>query len=135
VLSWLKIFAQCLTARFDVAAQFALEPAMRVCGVHRVDDIQLQWRRVQSSRETGGMAERDTQVALAKPDATEEDHVGSLFDEVQAKQILDLQPIDLAGPVPFEQIARLEHREAGERDPPGDTAILATMRLTFDPVG
>jgi hypothetical protein len=108
---------------------------MRVCGVHRVDDIHHSGEEYRVAAQTGGMAERDTQVALAEPDATEEDHVGSLFDEVQAKQILDLQPIDLAGPVPFEQIARLEHRESGERDPPRDTAILATMRLTFDPVG
>src|ERR1700676_4263217 len=108
---------------------------MRVCGVHRVYDIDRGGEEYRVAAQTGGMSERDTQMALAEPDAAEEDHVGSLFDEVQAKQILDLQSIDLTGPVPFELIERLEHREAGERDPPGNAAILATMRFPFDQVG
>src|SRR5258708_34890491 len=107
---------------------------MRVCGVYRIDDIDRGGEEYRVAAQTGGMSERDTQMALAEPDATEEDHVGALFDEVQAKQILDLQPIDLAGPIPFELIERLEHREASERDPPSDTAILALMRCTFDHV-
>jgi hypothetical protein len=78
------------------------------------------------------MAECNAQMGFAQPDATEEDHVGPLLDEVQAKQVLDLQAVDLAGPVPFELIERLEHREPGEGDPPGDAAILAPLRFTFD---
>ncbi|KAG0184244.1 hypothetical protein DFQ28_011524 [Apophysomyces sp. BC1034] len=121
--------------RFDVAAQFAFEPALRVCGVHRVDDIYRGGEQHRVATQTGGMAERDTQVAFAEPDATEEDYVGVLFDEVQAKQILDLQAIDLAGPIPFELIERFEHRETGERDAPSDTAILAMMCFTLDQMG
>lgn len=103
---------------------------MRVCGVHRVDDIHRSGEEHRVAAQTGGMTERDTQVALAEPDVAEEDHVGPLFDEAQAKQILDLQSIDLAGPVPFELIERLG---TGKRASATRRAMLRSSRRCASP--
>ena len=69
---------------------------------------------------------------LPRPTVADEDDVGVVLDEAQAKQILDLGPVDLLRPAPVELIQGLEHREAGQSHPPLDTAVFAPVGLAFD---
>ena len=48
------------------------------------------------------------------------------------KQVLDLQAIDLLGPVPLELLEGFQHREAGELDAALDAALLTPMGLAFN---
>ena len=53
-------------------------------------------------------------MGFAQPDTTHNDHVGALFNELQAEQILYLQAIDFARPGPVELLKTLAYREAGK---------------------
>jgi len=55
-----------------------------------------------------------------------------ILDETQAKEILDLRPVDLRRPTPLELIERLEHRQSSQPNAPLDAAIFTGMRLPFD---
>jgi len=43
-------------------------------------------------------------VGLAEADIAEQDGVGFLFDELQAKEVLQLRPVDFLRPAPVELI-------------------------------
>jgi len=55
-----------------------------------------------------------------------------ILDETQAKEILDLRPVDLRRPTPLELIERLEHRQSSQPNSSLDTAIFTRLRLPFD---
>ena len=57
--------------------------------------------------QAGGVAEGDGQVRLAEPDTGDEDGVGLLRDEAEAKEVLYLRAVDLLRPVPLELIKGL----------------------------
>ena len=46
----------------------------------------------------------------------EQDHIGALFDELQAEDVSDLQWVDFLGPVETEVIQGLDHWKTGGLD-------------------
>ena len=76
-----------------------------------------------------GVAQRSHDVTLAQPRVGDEHDVAALLDEVQVKQVLDEQPVDLGGPVPIELIKRLEHGKSGQLDAPLYAAIIPRSGL------
>lgn len=71
-------------------------------------------------------------MAVAQADIGHEDHIALLLNETQAKEILDLRPVDLRRPTPLELIERLEHRQSSQPDSSLDAAIFTRLRLPFD---
>lgn len=105
---------------------------MSLRGGQRVDDIDRGGEEHRVAAQAGRVAERDSEMALAQADGGDEDHVGVVLDEAQAKQVLDLGPVDLLRPVPVELIEALEHREARQSDAPLDAALFAPVGLALD---
>jgi hypothetical protein len=56
-------------------------------------------------------------------------------DELEAEEVLDLEPVDLFGPVPAEGVEGLDDGEAGALDAPGDGAVGAQGGFAFDELG
>ena len=81
------------------------------------------------------VAQRGHEMALAHSGAGDKHDVAALLDEVQVKQVLDQQAVDLGRPVPVELIERLEHGEAGQIDTPLHAAIIVRGGLPVDQFG
>src|ERR1035438_8956845 len=105
---------------------------MRLRRRERVDDIDGGGEEHRVAAQTGGVAEGDTEMAFAKSDVGNEDHVGLVLDEAQAEEVLDLRSVDLPRPAPVELIEGLEYRKAGEPHAALDTAVFAPVGLAFD---
>ena len=54
------------------------------------------------------------------------------MDEIQAKEILDLEPVDLFGPVPIELLKCFDDRKSSGLDPPLDTALTPLIVFALD---
>ncbi|MDZ4123985.1 MAG: hypothetical protein U1E02_07380 [Hydrogenophaga sp.] len=57
------------------------------------------------------------------------------MNELEAKEVLDLEAIDLFGPVPAEGVECLDDGEAGGLDAQGDGAVGAQGGFAFDELG
>ena len=117
---------------FDVVIQCALDTAPGLRAGKRVDDVDGARKQHRVPVQAGSMTQRRHQVALAQTSGGDEDHVGMLGDEVQVKEVLYLQPVDLGGPVPVELVQRLAHREAGVLDAPLHAAVGSGSGLAAD---
>ena len=71
-------------------------------------------------------------MGFAQANQPQEDDVGFFFHELEPEEVLDLEPIDLFGPVPAEALQGFEHREAGVFDPAGQGAVLAGGGFALD---
>jgi hypothetical protein len=74
-------------------------------------------------------------VAFAQADAADEDHVGFILHELEAKKILNLSAVDFAGPVEVELLQKFYDREASLLDTPLGGAILPRLRFTVNELG
>ncbi len=83
----------------------------------------------------GGVTQGGGEVGFAEADETEEDDVGFVVDELEAEEILDLQTVDLLGPVPAEGVEGFDDGEARGLDAPGDAAVGAQGGFAFDELG
>ena len=101
---------------FDVVVQHALDAATGLRSDRCVDDVDGAGEQYRVASQAGRVTQRRHQMALAQSGARDEHDVGVLLDEVQVKQVLDEQSVDLGGPVPVELIKRLEHRESCQVD-------------------
>ena len=57
------------------------------------------------------------------------------MDELEAEEVLDLEAVDLLGPVPAEGVEGFDDGEAGGLDAPGDGAVGAQGGFAFDELG
>ena len=57
------------------------------------------------------------------------------MNELEAKEVLDLEAVDLFGPVPAEGVEGFDDGEAGGLDAPGDGAVGAQGGFAFDELG
>jgi hypothetical protein len=55
-----------------------------------------------------------------------------LFQELEAKEVLDLEPVDFPGPVPLELLKGFQDGEAGGFDPRLDDMLAALLVLAVD---
>jgi hypothetical protein len=74
-------------------------------------------------------------MRLPAPHEPQEDDVGFVLDELEAKEVLDLESVDFLGPVPAEAIERFNDGEAGGSDAPGSGAIEALGGFSGDERG
>jgi hypothetical protein len=117
-------------ARLEIFVQFALEIAMGLRCRECVDDIDRGGKKCRIAAQTGGVPEGDTEMTFAQAHIGNEDHVGVVLNEAQAKEILNLWPVDLLRPTPVERVERLEHRESGQPDPSLDAPVFETYNAT-----
>src|SRR6266498_1874973 len=71
-------------------------------------------------------------MGFPKADIAQQHGVGFLGNELQAEQVLDLEPIDFLGPVPAKLFESLDHREASGFDAPFNDALASLGVLAFD---
>jgi hypothetical protein len=71
-------------------------------------------------------------VGFAEPHATEEDNIGWVLEKRESGEVLDLEAIDLFGPIPLEGVERFEGREAGSLNAPVGRPILFAGGLSGD---
>ena len=71
-------------------------------------------------------------MALAHADAAQEDDVGLLGQELQAEEILDLEPVDFLGPAPVELFEGFQDGEPGAFDPRLHAALELVVVLALD---
>lgn len=96
----------------EEAAELGLEGAAGLGGAERVDDLNGVGEEHAMAVLAGGVAQGGGEMGLAQADEAEEHDIGLFLDKAQAEEILDLQTIDLFGPVPAERVEGLEHGEA-----------------------
>lgn len=80
------------------------------------------------------MRQGNRQMRLADTDASEQDKIAVLGEEVQAKHLLELRPIDPLRPTPIEAIERLDPGQARRLQPALDQGGITTGHLTVDQV-
>ena len=71
-------------------------------------------------------------MRFAQSDVAQQHRVGFLGNELQAKEVLDLEPIDFLGPVPAELFEGFDDREASGFDAPFNDALAPLGVLAFD---
>ena len=115
----------------SVAAQFGFEGAFGLGGVEGVDDVDGVGEEDALAVLTGGITKGGGEVGFAKSDEAEEDDVGFVADELEAEEVLDLQAVDLFGPVPAEGVEGFDDGKAGRLETPGDGAVGAQGGFAF----
>jgi hypothetical protein len=71
-------------------------------------------------------------MGFAQADVAQEHDVGFLGNKLEAEEMLDLESVDLLGPVPAELFEGLEDREAGGFDTALYGALVALVVFAFD---
>ena len=79
-----------------------------------VDDVYSAGEEDGVTLLAGSDAERGGKMGFSQANATDQDHVGASVDELESKQMLDLEPIDFTGPGPVELIEGFTDGEARE---------------------
>jgi hypothetical protein len=74
-------------------------------------------------------------VGFAEADGAEQDDVGVVMDELESEEVLDLEAVDLFGPIPAEGVEGFDDGEAGGLDAPGDGAVGAPGGFAGDESG
>lgn len=70
-------------------------------------------------------------MGFPQADATEEDNIGLVFKELQSKQVLHLESINLFRPGPVKLLESFEGGEAGEFNASLHSTILAQQGFAF----
>ena len=115
-----------------VFAQFGFEGAFGLGGVQGVDDVDGVGEEDALAVLAGGVAEGRGEVGFAKADETEEDDVGFVADELEAEEVLDLEAVDLFGPVPAEGVEGFDDGKAGGVEAAGNGTVVAQGGFAFD---
>jgi hypothetical protein len=71
-------------------------------------------------------------VGFAEADATEEDDIGGGFEKRQLGEVLDLEAVDVFGPIPLEGIERFEGWEARPLNAPVSGTVAFVGGLSSD---
>src|SRR6202023_3937778 len=66
--------------------------------------------------QASGVAQGCGQMGFSDADRAKEDDVGLLGDELQSKEVLDLEPIDFSGKIPIELFQGFDERETSGFD-------------------
>ncbi len=115
-----------------VSAKLAFEQASLLSGGEIIDDADGVGEEHRVAFLAGGEPEGGGKVGLSDADGAEEHHVGLLGNELQAEEVLNLEAVDLLGPIPLELLQGLEDREAGGLDASFDDPLTALGVLTLD---
>ena len=118
--------------RGRVFAQLGFERPLGLGGVEGVDDIDGVGEEDAHALLAGSVAEGRGEMGFAESDEAQEDDVGFIVDELEAEQILDLEPVDFLWPVPEERVEGFDDREPGGLDAPRDGAVGPEGGLAFD---
>ena len=119
-------------SRGKIAFEFGLESAVDLSGAQGVDDIDGVGEEDAVALLAGAVAEGGGEMGFAEADQAEEDDIGFFLDEAQAEEVLDLEAIDLFGPVPAEGFEGFEDGKARGLDAAGHGAVLAREGFAFD---
>ena len=71
-------------------------------------------------------------MGLAYTDRSQKHDVSFLSDELEAKEVLNLKPVDFFGMIPMELFQGFDHRDAGILDPALDSALALLVVFAFD---
>ena len=104
-------------------------------GVQGVDDVDGVGEEHAHALLAGGVAERAGEVGFTEPDGAEQDDVGVVLDELETEEVLDLEAVDLFGPVPAEGVEGFDDGEAGGLDAAGDGSVGAQVGFAGDELG
>ena len=115
-----------------VFAHFGFEAADVLGGAEGVDDVDGVGEEDAVALLAGGVAKGGGKVGFAKSDEADEDEVGFVADELEAKEVLDLQAVDFFGPVPAEGFEGFDDGEAGGLEATGDGAVGTQVGFAFD---
>jgi len=118
-----------------VFSQLGFEGALGLGGLQGVDDVDGVGEEYAHALLTSGVAKRGGEVGFAQTDGAEQDEVGMIFNELEAEEVLDLEAVDLFGPVPAEGVEGFDDGEAGALDASGDGAIGPLRGFPFDEPG
>ena len=113
--------------RGEVFFELPVQGTAPAGGGQFVDDVDGVGKEDRMTRLCGGKAQGGGQVGLTQPDGAQEDHVGMALQELQAEEVLDLETIDLLGPVELELFEGFDDREAGGLNAPLDQALMALV--------
>ena len=97
-----------------------------------VDDVDGVGKEHGMPFQAGSISQSGGQVGFAQADGAQEDGVGFVFDKLETEEVLDLEAVDLFGPIPAELFEGFEDGEAGFLDAALDGALAALMELAFD---
>ena len=118
--------------RGQIALELAFEQAAFLGGSQVVDDADGVGKEDGVAFLAGRVAQGGGQMGFAQADIAQQHDVGFVREELEAKEVLDRQPVDFLGPVPAELFEGFEHREAGSLDAAFDDALAALGVFTFD---
>jgi hypothetical protein len=116
----------------EVLAELALEQAVLLGGGQIVDDTDGVGEEDGVPLLAGGVAQSGGEMSLADARRPEKDDVGLLDDEAETEEVLNLEAVDLPGPVPLELLQGVEDGEAGRLDAPFDEALAALGVLALE---
>lgn len=116
----------------EVFLEFGFEGALFLGGAQMVDDLDGIGKENRVAFQASGVAQRRSQVGFAQADGAQKDHVGLLSQELPAEEVLDLEAIDLLGPVPMELFERFDDRKARGLDAPLDGVLEPLLVLAVD---
>jgi hypothetical protein len=71
-------------------------------------------------------------MSFAEAHPTEKDDIGGVLEKREPGEVLDLEAIDLFGPIPLELVEGFEDRKARPADAPVGSAILFACGLSGD---
>ena len=116
----------------DVFFQFLDEASGALGGGQVVDGVNSRGETDVVPRQARGVTQGDAQVGLAQADARNKNRVGLVFNELEAKEVLDLRAVDFRRPGKIELLQGLDHWKAGLLDAPLGGSILAQVGFAFD---
>ncbi len=71
-------------------------------------------------------------MGLSESNSAQENDVGFVFEEGQAKEVLDLGPIEFPGPIPVELVEGFNAGETSGGDATLDRQLVPALGLTID---
>ena len=112
--------------RAKVFSEGVFEAAVFLGGLKVIDDFDGTGEQNGVTLQAGGVAQGGGQMGFADAHVAQEDDIGLVSQELQAKEVLDGQTVDFLGPDPVELFEGFEDREAGAFD-----SCLTVGRLRF----
>lgn len=118
--------------RAEILLELGFEPMGRLRSDEVVEGVDGGCEEHGVAALTGFVAEDDAEVCLPEAATSDQDGVGFLFDEAQAKEVFHLQFVDFGRPVPAEAVEGFDDGEVGCVHAPLERTLLATLVFAFE---